>query len=70
MFCGFNVHLDDVPGRGVLHRVVQQVDQRPAQMGDLDVHLRVAPDFNADLGVFENEVQILQGRGHLIGQRG
>ncbi|MNH43759.1 hypothetical protein D3C79_1057460 [compost metagenome] len=54
----------------MLHRIIQQVDQCPAQMGDLDAHLRVTTDLNLDLSVFENEIQIFQGRGHLIGQRG
>ncbi|MNP30215.1 hypothetical protein D3C76_1232790 [compost metagenome] len=53
----------------MLHRVVQQVDQRPAQLGLFDRGLGIAVDTDADLGVFEDVVQVIEGGGYLFGQR-
>ena len=70
MLFGLDPYLNDLPGLGVLHRVAQQIDQRPAQMRDLDPHLRIAADLHLNLGVFKNEIQVFQGRRHFIRQRG
>ncbi|MNT54617.1 hypothetical protein D3C72_1917920 [compost metagenome] len=53
----------------MLHRVVQQIDQRPTQVSDLDLHVRIAADLDLNLGIFKDEVQVFQGRRHFIGQR-
>ncbi|MNC44264.1 hypothetical protein D3C75_931640 [compost metagenome] len=54
----------------MLHGVVQQVDQRPAQLGLFDGHLGIAAHAHADLRVFENVVQVIEGGRHFLGQRG
>ncbi|MNN94458.1 hypothetical protein D3C81_2130880 [compost metagenome] len=64
----FDAHLDDLLGCGVLHGVVQQVDQGPAQLGLFDVRLGVATDLDAYLGVLEDVVQVIEGRRHFFGQ--
>ncbi|MNS98903.1 hypothetical protein D3C72_1332840 [compost metagenome] len=53
----------------MLHGVVEQVDQGPAQVGDLDSHQGIAADLNPYLGILENEIQVFQSRGHFISQR-
>ncbi|MNI80990.1 hypothetical protein D3C73_1375670 [compost metagenome] len=69
MSTGLDLHLNDLAGGGVLHRVVQQVDQRPAQVRDLDLYLGIAADLYLNLGVLEDEVQVIQGGCDLARQR-
>ncbi|MNH31715.1 hypothetical protein D3C79_921090 [compost metagenome] len=39
-------------------------------MGDFDSHQGIAADLDPYLRILENEIQVFQGRGHFLGQRG
>ena len=49
-----------VSGFGVLHGVVEQVNQRSAQVGFINIDLGIATNMNLYLGVFHDELQIIQ----------
>ena len=64
----FNVHIDPLARFGVLHRIVQQVNQRPAQVGLFDIDLSVTADPDVNLGVLQNELQVIQRGGDFVSQ--
>ena len=67
---GIDLHLDHLVWRRMLHGVVQQVDQRPAQLGFLDGGVGIAAYVHANLRVFEDVVQVVERGRHFLCQRG